>query len=157
MKVKTSGQDVPVLLKADINLTNNGIPIWSPAGDWIEYNDQGENLISPDGKMMRSFGNLQADGCTFSRDGRQLYCLRVDTDHETLFSVDINTKTQKVIGRLDAEFRPASNLSPAVRLSLSPDGKNIAYSHSRSVVSNLWLLEGFAPKEGLLQRLHLRD
>jgi hypothetical protein len=36
-------------------------------------------------------------------------------------------------------------------------GKNIVYSHSRSVVINLWLLEGFSPKEGLLQRLHLRD
>jgi Tol biopolymer transport system component len=157
MKVKTSGQDVPVLLKADINFTNYGIPTWSPAGDWIEYNDRGENLISPDGKTMSSLGELKADGCTFSRDGRQLYCLRLDTDHETLFSMDLSGKNQKVIGRLDAEFRPLSNLSPAIRLSLSPDGKNIVYSHSRSLVSNLWLLEGFAPKEGLLHQLHLRD
>jgi Tol biopolymer transport system component len=157
MKVKTSGQDVPILLKADVNPTNSSVPTWSPAGDWIEFNDQGENLISPDGNTMRSLGNLHADGCTFSRDGRLLYCLRWDTDHETLFSMDPTGKTQKEIGRLDAAFRPASNLGPAIRLSLSPDGKSIAYGHARSAVSNLWLLEGFAPKDGLLQRLHLRD
>jgi Tol biopolymer transport system component len=45
MKVKTSGQAVPVVLKADINSTNGSVPMWSPAGDWIQYNDKGENLI----------------------------------------------------------------------------------------------------------------
>jgi Tol biopolymer transport system component len=157
MKVKTSGQDVPVLLKADINPENNSVPTWSPTGDWIEFNDLGESLISPDGKMVRSLGNLNTDGCAFSRDGRLLYCMRLDNDHETLFSMDLSGKNQKEIGRLDADFRPASSLGPAIRLSLSPDGKSIVYGHSRSAVNNLWLLEGFAPKEGLLQRLHLTD
>ena len=106
---------------------------------------------------MRSLGDLHADGCTFSRDGRMLYCVRWETDHETLFSVDIATGAQKTIGNLDADFRPASTLGPAIRLSLSPDGKSIVYGHSRSAVTNLWLLEGFKPKEGLLQRLRLRD
>ena len=110
--------------------------------------------MSPDGTITRSLGNLHADGCTFSRDGQLLYCLRWDNDHETLFSVDISSGVQKVIGKLDADFRPASNLLPAIRLSLSPDGKSIVYGHLRSSVLNLWLLEGFAPKEGLLQRLH---
>jgi Tol biopolymer transport system component len=159
MKVKTSGQDVPVLLKADINptRTNSSVPAWSPTGDWIEFNDHGENLISPDGQMTRYLGDLHADACTFSRDGRQLYCLRWDTDHETLFSTDLSGKTQNVIGRLDGDFRPSSNLGPAIRLSLSPDGKSIAYGHSRTANKSLWLLEGLAPKESLLQRLHLRD
>src|SRR5262249_18267682 len=144
-------------LKADINPTNGSVPAWSPAGDWIEYNDKGENLISPDGSMMRFLGDLHTDGCSFSRDGARLYCLRWDTDHETLISMDLNGKLRKEIGRLDAEYRPASNLGPAIRLSLSPDGKSITYAHARSAARNLWLLEGFAPKQGFLQRLHLRD
>ncbi len=156
MKVKTSGQAAPTVLKADYNPTNSSVPVWSPNGEWIEYNDQGENLISPDGKNMRSLGNLHADGCTFSHDGRLLYCLRWDRDHETLFSVDTSNSTQKTIGSLDAEFRPRSSLGPAIRLSLAPDGKSILYGYSRSSVNNLWLIEGFAPKAGLLQRLHLR-
>jgi Tol biopolymer transport system component len=157
VKVKTSGQDVPIVLKADIHHTNSSVPIWSPVGDWIEFNDHGENLISPDGQMTRSLGDLHADGCTFSRDGRQLYCVRWDTDHETLFSTDLSGKMQNVILRLDADYRPSSSLGPAIRLSLSPDGKSIAYGHSRNANRSLWLLEGFAPKESLLQRLHLRD
>src|SRR5262249_36738865 len=41
MKVKTSGQDVPVVLKADLHPENNNVPTWSPTGNWIEYDDQG--------------------------------------------------------------------------------------------------------------------
>ncbi len=153
MKVKTSGQSAPVLLKADINRRNVSLPSWSPNGEWIEYNDKGENLISPDGKNSKFIGDLKIDGCTFSHDSRLLYCLRFDLDHETLFSVDISTGAQKTIGTLDGEFRPTSNLNPGIRLSLAPDGKSIVYGHSRSSVNNLWLLEGLAPKAGLLNRL----
>jgi Tol biopolymer transport system component len=156
MKVKTSGQATPILLKADINGTNAGVPTWSPTGEWIEYNDKGENLISPDGKTMRSLGNLHADGCAFSHDGRLLYCLRADKDNETLFSFDIASSAQKIMGHFDPEFRPRSNLNPAIRLSLAPDGKSIVYGTARSSVANLWLLEGFAPKDGWLNRIFPR-
>jgi Tol biopolymer transport system component len=156
MKVKTSGQATPMLLKADINQTNAAVPTWSPNGEWVEYNDKGENLISPDGKTMRSLGDLHADGCTFSHDGRLLYCLRADKDSETLFSFDIASGAQKTVGHLDPEFRPRSNLDPAIRLSLAPDGKSIVYGTARSSVSNLWLLEGFAPKDGWLNRIFSR-
>src|SRR5262249_5141935 len=110
MKAKTSGQAEPVLLKTDRQPTNASGPVWSPNGEWIEYNDKGENLISPDGKNMRSLGDLHADACTFSSDSRLLYCLRWDQDHETLFSVDISNSAQKIISTLDREFRPRSNL-----------------------------------------------
>ena len=42
------------------------------------------------------------------------------------------------------EFYPASFMDPAVRLSLSPDGKSILFS-SVSQKRSLWMLEGFEP------------
>jgi Tol biopolymer transport system component len=157
MKVKSSGQAAPIVLKGDLNGTNGSVPSWSPTGEWIEYNERGEHLISADGKTSRDLGSFRADGCTFSRDGRLLYCLRFETDHEVLFSLDIASGAMKTIGQFSADFRPRANLSPAIRISLAPDGKSIVYGNLRSAVNNLWLMEGFAPKEGLLQRLHLRD
>jgi len=41
MKIKTSGQASPILLKGEIDHTNSSVPIWSPTGEWIEYNDNG--------------------------------------------------------------------------------------------------------------------
>ena len=129
MKVKTSGQAAPVLLKADLRRSNASLLSWSPNGEWIEYSDKGENLISADGANKRPLGELDTEGCTFSRDSRLLYCPRRDLDHQTLFSVDIATGAKKVIGALDSEFRPDTNLTPGIRLSLAPDGKSIVYGH----------------------------
>ncbi len=49
LKVKTTGQGTPVVLKKNIQ-DNGGLPAWSPNGDWIHVSDNGELLISPDGK-----------------------------------------------------------------------------------------------------------
>jgi serine/threonine protein kinase len=157
MKVKSSGQAEPVVVKAALGGTNSSLPSWSPTGEWIEYNDRGEHLISPDGKTVRDLGSFRADGCTFSHDGKLVYCLRFETDHEVLFSIDVASAAVKTIGQFDADFRPRSSLSPGIRISLAPDGKSVVYGTVRSAVSNLWLMEGFAPKEDWLQRLHLRN
>jgi serine/threonine protein kinase len=157
MKVKSSGQAEPVMVKAALGAVNASVPSWSPTGEWIEYNDRGEHLVSPDGKTVRDLGSFRADGCTFSSDARLLYCLRFETDHEVLFSIDLASAAVKTIGQFDADFRPRSNLSPGIRISLAPDGKSVVYGIVRSAVANLWLMEGFAPKEGWLERLHLRN
>jgi len=125
MKVKSSGQAEPVVLKAELGGTNGSVPTWSPTGEWIEYNDMGEHLISPDGKTTRDLGSFRTDACTFSRDGRLVYCLRFETDHEVLFSLDVASGAMKTIGQIDADFRPRSYLNPAIRLSIAPDGKSI--------------------------------
>ena len=72
--------------------------------------------ISPDGKTTREVSSTSALACAFSADG-------------------------KTIGSLGSEYRPASLLSPALRLSLSPDGKSLTYSTVKST-SSLWLMEG---------------
>ena len=73
----------------------------------------------------------------------------------TLFSIDLNGGSEKKLGTLTTELRPVSNLHPAIRFSLAPDGKSFVYGVGK-FNSNLWMLEGFAQKAGLLARLGLR-
>jgi hypothetical protein len=91
----------------------------------------------------------------FSADGKLLYGVRAEQEHNMLFSVDVATGSEKVIGDLGKDFRPASGLNPGIRFSLAPDGKSFVYS-TRTFKRNLWMLEGFAPKTGILAHLGLR-
>jgi len=150
-KVKTSGQAAPMLVKAQVEYDNDAVPVWSPAGDWILL---GETLYSPDGKTVRSLGEHHSEGYAFSSDGKRVYGLRPGDDGENLFSVDVASGAEKIIGSIGKEYHPASNLNPAMRFSLAPDGKSIAFGVGR-FKDGLWMLEGFAVKTGLLARLGL--
>jgi serine/threonine protein kinase/Tol biopolymer transport system component len=150
MKVKTTGQATPVVLKADTGVL--GVPSWSPTGEWTAYGDE---LISPDGKTTRPLGKHGSQHYMFSADGKLVYGIRPDGDRNLLFSVDIATGAEKVIGDLGVDFRPGTSLNPGIRFSLAPDGKSFVYATGKTK-NNLWLLEGFAPKTGLLARLGLR-
>jgi Tol biopolymer transport system component len=147
-KVKTNGQGTPTMVKADVSYDNNAVPVWSPGGDWIAL---GENLYSPDGKTVRSLGDHRSDGYVFSTDGKSLYGLRPQGDGEQLFSVDTATGSEKIIGNVGKDYRPRSNLSPAMRFSLAPDGRSVVYGVGK-FQDNLWMLEGFAAKRGLVAR-----
>jgi serine/threonine protein kinase len=144
MICKTSGQATPVELRSHIGLL---LPDWSPTGEWISFeDDSGWNLISPDGKSTRALGKIDTPHLTFSKDGRTLYGIRADGEHEYLFSLDIASSRMKTIGDVGTEFVPRSFLNPGVRFSLSPDGKSILYPTYSSKTS-LWMLEGFdAPR-----------
>jgi eukaryotic-like serine/threonine-protein kinase len=153
MVVKTSGEATPALLRDKIS---NGLPSWSPDGKWITFQDHSDeadnwSLISPDGKTVRKVGQPKAIQITFSADSKLLYGIRLDKDRQTLFSIDVATNAEKIIGDVGKDFTPESYVSPGVRLSLSPDGKSILYPALRSA-SSLWMLEGFDPP-GLLDRL----
>jgi Tol biopolymer transport system component len=147
MKVKTTGQAKPIVLKPDAKAA--AIPSWSPAGDWIAY---GQELISPDGKTTRALGNKGSAHYMFSADGKLLYGIRREGERNILFSVDIAAGTEKVLGDLGKDFSPSTNLMPGIRFSLAPDGKSFVYGILK-IKSNLWMLEGFEPKAGLLNRL----
>ncbi len=149
LKVKTSGEAVPVLLKSGLDVGD--VPDWSPTGEWIRF---GNSLISPDGKTERSLGQHGSAFYTFSKNGRLLFGLREENEKQTLFSIDIASGAERVIGSGNP-FAPRSYLSPSIRLSLSPDGKSLTYG-TGVIRSSLWILEGFNPPDSLAARLGLR-
>lgn len=145
-KVKTTGQAQPEVLKADLKQAGSWVPMWSPAGDWILYADGGVKLISPDGKTIRDLAAKSAIAYAFSTDGKTLYGIRQvapDRPGLELFSMSVAGGTEKIIGSLGPEYRPASPLSPALRLTLTPDGRSIAYSTAK-YTDNLWLMDGLS-------------
>ncbi len=140
--VKTSGQATPARIREDVN---GSLPQWSPTGEWITFNDDsGWHLISPDGKNRRDLGKLDVDHLTFSLDGKTLYGIRKDKDHEYLFSMSAEGGPAKTIADLGSDYAPASDLNPGYRLSLAPDGTCVIYSIA-TVKSSIWLFDGFKP------------
>jgi eukaryotic-like serine/threonine-protein kinase len=149
MVVKTSGEAAPTVIRE--NLGDIRLPEWSPDGQWISFLDRPDAnmngnwaLISPDGKNHRSIGEPKAIALTFSSDSQRLYGIRPDQDHNYLFSLDIASGREKLIGDIGRDFTPGSYLNPGVRLSLSPDGTHVLFPSMR-FSSSLWMLEGFDP------------
>ena len=71
MVANISGRATPVTLVNDVL---QYLPDWSPDGNWITYRDnQGWNLISPDGARRKPLGKIETAYLAFSRDSRQLY------------------------------------------------------------------------------------
>ena len=149
LKARPSGEAVPVLLKEGIDESRD-VPDWSPAGDWILYTN---GLISPDGKTQRSLGQHGRSYYAFSHDGKHVYGLRSEHERQTLFSIDLSSGAERVIGSGNT-FEPRSNLSPSIRLSRAPDGKSLLYA-SGMPRSSLWVFEGFNRPDGLAARLGL--
>jgi len=142
VKIKTNGQAQPELLKADLQRANGFVPAWSPAGDWILYSaDAGVKLISPDGQQTRDLNSLGNALCGFSSNGALLYCGHIEDGVGRVLSVNLEGKTEKVIGSLGPEYAAVNSLGPALRFSLAPDGKSVTYS-IRKNTSNLWLMDG---------------
>jgi len=148
-KVNTTGQAEAEVLKADINpIVGNWLPVWSPSGDWILYDDRGVKLISPDGKTTRHLSSTTAVAYTFSSDARTIYGIRrAAADRLELFSMSVAGGTEKTIGSFGREHLPVTLGGPATRLSLTPDGKSITFSTSKDS-SKLWLIElnGVTPR-----------
>jgi len=153
MVVQTGGEATPTVLREKLGW--DFLPQWSPDGRWIAFFERPPgktiggswNLISPDGKTVRSLaaangGEPTVAALTFSADSQRLYGIRPEQDHNYLFSIDIASDQEKIIGDVGKDFTPNSYLSPGVRLSLSPDGKSLLFPSFRSNYS-LWMLEGF--------------
>ncbi len=138
LKVKSSGQATPVVVRPGIGATE--VPVWSPNGDWILC---GNDLVSPDGASVRSLGNHGSATYAFSQDGKLLYGLRNAGNQELLFSLNIASGAEHVIGDVGPNNQPGGGLHPGWRFSLSPDGKMMTYGAGYDK-SNLWLMEGLS-------------
>jgi hypothetical protein len=146
-RVRTTGQAPPKELasKYDSDAAGNAPPAWSPTAEWILYDKNGWRLVSPDGKTERDLA-IQARVCGFSRDGAALSCVRLEGTRATLFSRSLAGGPEHVIATLAPNQVPASSLTPALRLTLTPDGRHVTFSAS-SRSSSLWLLNGIgAPR-----------
>jgi Tol biopolymer transport system component len=148
--VKTSGNATPTMLKA--NVYSNFLPDWSPTGEWITYqDDRGAAMISPDGKSVKSLGNIKIYYLAFSKDGKKLYGIKYGDEKNPLIEVDVATLKTKVIKELGVEWEPDDDLWPSIRLSLAPDGKSLVYTVSKTQ-ENIWMLQGYR-QPGLLERV----
>ena len=144
MMVKTGGNAAPVMLKEVARY----IPVWSPQGDRITYqDDKGWSLISPDAKSLKFLGKIETRYLAFSKDGKLLYGIQTgdnaaDKDRATLFSLDPATLKQRVIKELGKDLRPSAFYDPGIRFSLAPDGKSLVYSTANGS-ADLWMLTGY--------------
>jgi Tol biopolymer transport system component len=141
-KVRTTGQTQPEILRAGVLQNAAWVPVWSPDGAWILYQDEGAKLVSPDGKTTRDLG--RAGVCTFARSADRLYCLRPagGDGSRRLVSMDLEGGDERQIGTVPAEHVPVTSaLNASLRLTLTPDGDSVTYSIGK-VSQNLWLIEG---------------
>jgi Tol biopolymer transport system component len=142
-KVKTTGGATPEVLTTEL-VHAPWMQLWSPSSDWILYPRAGAALISPDGRTIRQLSSKTASGYAFSTDGSTVYGIRTladDRDRIELFSIGVADGVEKRIGLLAREYLPAASASPALRLSLTPDGRSITYGIVRNT-ANLWLMTG---------------
>ena len=103
LKVKTTGQATPAVLKSNVD---SDVPSWSPTGDAILC---GNELLTPEGALIRTLGDHHSRNFAFSRDGKLLYGLREEGARELPVegADDINLGTAAPI---DEELEPGAGL-----------------------------------------------
>jgi Tol biopolymer transport system component len=132
---------------------------WSPKGDWLAWDDAGKlTLVSPEGKQRRIVSRKQWFTYSWSKDG------------DALFGISLSENHHLVIGRIDAASEretTVADLGPAPAMldlaqfesdfpyrgfSLHPDGKSFLTS-ALGIKGDIWLLENFDSKVGLMDRV----
>ena len=143
-KVRTSGVSEPETLavrRSRMVRPLVWVPVWSPDGRWILFDDDGLRLIAADGSETRELGVKDAL-CAFARAVELLYCIEVSGANATLVARSFDGSAQ-VVGSVAPEHRPSVSGGPALRLSLTPDGEGVTYSAGSARVQ-LLLIEGLA-------------
>jgi Tol biopolymer transport system component len=143
-RIRTTGQVTPEVLVPHIGSRGSAVPVWSPTGEWILHNRDGWRLQSSDGKTERDLG-LKARVCAFSRDGAQLHCVRTEGPRGVLFARPVAGGPERVIARLAPSQVPSTEVGPALRMTLTPDGQSLTFSAAKTE-SGLWLLEGIGAR-----------
>jgi hypothetical protein len=73
-----------------------------------------------------------------------------------LLSISVATGAVRTIGELGRQFEITAPTSPGLRLSLSPDGKRLLTATARYDM-DVWILDGFLPKQRVWDRLLRRQ
>ncbi|HUL79568.1 MAG TPA: protein kinase [Vicinamibacteria bacterium] len=132
----------------------SAIPAWSPRGEWIAYaSAEGVNLVEPDGKARRLVAKVQFHGqpaLLWSRDGAWIYTVALEENGGAqLVSVDVRSGAVRRIGSYGPGVRFGTPSPPGLRFTLGPDGRSFLATVRRFPM-DLWLLEGFDARKGLL-------
>jgi len=127
-------------------------PRWSPSGEWIACEtSEGLLLLSPDGKSARTLSEESWLVYGWAPDSSKLYGIRASNDLRVLVlaAVDVGTGKEQVIA---ANLGPVPLESHPVRGFSLISAKSIATSIVR-VRSDVWILDGFAPRTGFFDRV----
>jgi len=144
-KLRVGRGEPPVVLLEERCIS----PAWSPTGEWIAC-DTGDAiaLIGPNGERGRTFSGLTGS-VVWARDGRSVYGMRLVESQGGLYQVEIATGVEKHVADFPAP-RAAGPLGGS-RLSLSPDGKSVAFSVLEQD-GDIWILDGFQPPRTFWER-----
>jgi hypothetical protein len=138
-KVRVSGTSEPETLAT--SGPSPVVPVWSPDGRWILFDDNGLKLAPADGGPTRELGVKDAL-CAFALTPKLLYCIDDRSGASKLVERTFDGVV-RIVGSVSPEHRPAATVGPGLRLSLNADGEGVTYSvGSRRV--QLLLADGLA-------------
>ena len=140
-KAPTSGHHEPATLAAWMP---ENVPVWSPRGDWILFDDGELKLIAADGGETRTLGVKDAV-CAFALVEDLLYCIQNVANARSLLAIDFDGGTRR-IAAVRPEHVPMATGQPGIRLSLTPAGNAVTYAVDRTQV-RLMLADGLANVE----------
>jgi serine/threonine protein kinase len=146
-----SSEPPQTLVEDDVG---SAIPAWSPRGEWIAYaSAEGVNLVDPEGKARRLVAKVRyhaQPALLWSRDGASIYTVALQEDGgPQLVSVDVRSGAVRPIGSYGPAVRFGTPSPPGLRFTLGSDGRSFLATVRRFPM-DLWLLEGFDARTGLL-------
>ena len=143
------------------------IPAWSPDGAWIAYQtDSAVAIVSPDGARHRELAPIDIrrdkndlgwdSALVWSTDGGTLYSIRRTEDRVVqMVAIDALTGSLRVVSTLGENFYFGTPSDPGLRFTLAADGKSFLGTIVRTR-TDLWILDGFAPRAGVLDWFRAR-
>lgn len=145
MKARVGSDGRAEMLHPTPGLYPFSTPDWSPTGDVIAFHTrEGTLLLSPDGQKKRVLRKPSLAASAWSRDGKTLYGFTAADGRQTIVEINVATGAERLISVMPQDYRVRAILSPALRISLSPDGKSLATSIG-VISGDLWQLENFLP------------
>jgi len=137
--------------EAPVQISARGCdPSPSPDGRWFLC-PANMTIVSSDGKETRTLGKPAAVSGTWSKDSQSVFVLSAAEPQE-LSQIDIGSGRKKVISTFAQAVDVRGPFGGPTRMVLSPDGESLITT-ARQMEGDIWILEGFTPPRGLLDRI----